>query len=75
MSKSEREAKELQRRRLRAGRLLQRGVPQAEVARRVSVTRTTVSQWNAQLQAGGMEGLKSRTRVAPLGSTRRSGAS
>jgi len=67
MSKSEREAKELQRRRLRAGRLLQRGVPQAEVARRVSVTRTTVSQWNAQLQAGGMEGLKSRTRGRPSG--------
>jgi transposase len=67
MSKSEREAKELQRRRLRAGRLLQRGVPQAEVARRVSVTRTTVSQWNAQLQAGGMEALKSRTRGRPSG--------
>jgi transposase len=67
MNKSEREAKELQRRRLRAGRLLQRGVPQAEVARRVSVTRTTVSQWNAQLQAGGMEALKSRTRGRPSG--------
>jgi transposase len=67
MSKSQREAKELQRRRLRAGRLLQRGVPQAEVARRVSVTRTTVSQWNAQLQAGGMEALKSRTRGRPSG--------
>ena len=67
MSKSEREAKELQRRRLRAGRLLQRGVPQAEVARRVSVTRTTVSQWNAQLEAGGMEALKSRPRGRPSG--------
>lgn len=67
MSKSEREAKELQRRRVRAGRLLQRGVPQAEVARRVSVTRTTVSQWNAQLQAGGMEALKSRPRGRPSG--------
>jgi transposase len=67
MSKSEHEAKALQRRRLRAGRLLQRGVPQAEVARRISVTRTTVSQWNAQLQAGGMEALKSRTRGRPAG--------
>ena len=43
MDKTEREAKTLQRRRLRAGRLLQRGVAQAEVARRVEVTRTTVS--------------------------------
>jgi len=39
MSKMEREGKELQRRRLRAGRLLQRGVAQAEVARRECVTR------------------------------------
>ena len=52
MSKTERQSELLQRRRLRAGRLLRRGVAQAEVARRVSVTRTTVSQWNAQLQGG-----------------------
>ena len=51
MSKSEREAKELQRRRLRAGRLLRRGVAQADVARRVSVTRTTIST-SPRLTAG-----------------------
>jgi transposase len=67
MRKSEREAKELQRRRLRAGRLLQRGVAWAEVARRVCVTRTTVSQWNSLLEAGGMEALKSRSRGRPSG--------
>lgn len=67
MSKTERESRLLQRRRLRAGRLLQRGVTQAEVARRVSVTRTTVSQWNAQLQAGGMQALKRRPRGRPAG--------
>jgi transposase len=67
MGKSEREAKLLQRRRLRAGRLLQRGVAQAEVARRAGVTRTTVSQWNAQLEAGGMGALKSRRRGRPSG--------
>ena len=38
-----------------------------DAARRVSVTRTTVSQWNAQLQAGGMEALKSRPRGRPSG--------
>jgi transposase len=67
MGKLERETKLLQRRRLRAGRLLQRGVAQAEVARRVGVTRTTVSQWNVQLEAGGMEALKSRPRGRPSG--------
>src|SRR3982074_287509 len=67
MGKSERETGLLQRRRLRAGRLLQRGVAQAEVARRVGVTRTTVSQWNTQLGAGGMEALKSRPRGRPSG--------
>ena len=67
MGKSERETGLLQRRRLRAGRLLQRGVAQAEVARRVGVTRTTVSQWNTQLGAGGMEALRSRPRGRPSG--------
>jgi transposase len=67
MGKTERESQLLQRRRLRAGRLLQRGVAQAEVARRVSVTRTTVSEWNAQLQAGGLEALKRRPRGRPSG--------
>jgi transposase len=66
MSKAEQEGKLLQRRRLRAGRLLQRGVAQAEVARRVSVC-TTVSEWNAQLQAGGLDALKRRPRGRPSG--------
>ena len=67
MSKSEREARTLQRRRMRAGRLLLRGVPQAEVARRLAVTRTTVSTWNEQLESGGLESLKRRPRVRPSG--------
>ena len=62
MGKSEREARSLQRRRLRAGRLLEGRVAPAEVARRVGVTRTTVSQWNSQLEAGGLEALNSRPR-------------
>lgn len=67
MRKTERQSELLQRRRLRAGRMLGRGVTQAEVARRVSVTRTTVSQWNAQLQDGGLGALKSRQRGRPAG--------
>jgi transposase len=67
MDKADEEAKSLQRRRLRAARLLRRGIAQAEVARRVGVTRTTVSDWNAQLQAGGLEALKRRPRGRPSG--------
>jgi transposase len=67
MSKTEREGKMLQRRRLRAGRLLLRGVAQAEVARRVGVTRTTVSEWNEKLVDGGLEALKQRPRGRPAG--------
>lgn len=67
MSKTERHSELLQRRRMRAGRMLGGGVTQAEVARRVSVTRTTVSQWNAQLQDGGLGALKSRRRGRPAG--------
>lgn len=67
MSKSEKTGSRLQRRRLRAGRLLLRSVTQAEVARRVGVTRTTVSDWNAKLNAGGLQGLKRRPRGRPPG--------
>jgi hypothetical protein len=66
MSKSEREDRALQRRRMRTGRLLLRGVAQAEVARRVAVTRTMVSPWNEQLNAGGLRGLKRRQVTVPL---------
>lgn len=67
MSKSERVGISLQRRRLRAGRLLLRGVTQAEVARRVGVTRTTVSDWNEKLNAGGLKSLQRRPRGRPSG--------
>lgn len=67
MSKSEKVGRERQRRRLRGGRLLLRGVTQAEVARRVGVTRTTVSDWNEKLLEGGLESLKRRPRGRPSG--------
>jgi len=37
------------------------------VTRRVSVSRATVSAWNAQLEAGGLAALKSRPGVRPAG--------
>jgi transposase len=67
MSKAEQDGKHLQRRRLRAGRLLLKGVAQADVAKRVGVTRSTVSEWNEKLQDGGLEALKRRPRGRPAG--------
>jgi transposase len=65
MSKPDKDSRVLQRRRMRAGRLLLGGMAQAEVARKVGVSRTTVSVWNEQLQAGGLQGLRRRARGRP----------
>ena len=48
----------LGRRRLRAARLLAKGIHQSEMARRVGVHRQSVSRWAQQLEAGGLHGLK-----------------
>lgn len=48
----------LEGRRLRAAQLLEKGLPQAEVARRVGVHRQSVSRWAATLQGEGVAGLK-----------------
>ena len=53
----------LERRRLKAAGLLQKGVSQAEVARRVGVHRQSVSRWALQLEQGGREGLKRAGRA------------
>lgn len=55
---NERRLKQLEQRRRRAGRLLAAGVPQAEVARRVGVTRTSVSRWEQVRQQGGTVALR-----------------
>lgn len=65
MAKDEKRMKVLQRRRLRAGRLLLKGVPQAEVARRVAVSRATVCEWNARLEREGLDALRRRPRGRP----------
>ena len=65
MSKPDKQSRVLQRRRMRAGRLLLGGMAQAQVARRVGVSRTTVSVWNEQLEAGGLEALRRRPRGRP----------
>ena len=48
----------LEQRRLQAARLLQQGVHEAEVARRVGVHRQSVNRWARQLLVGGRASLK-----------------
>lgn len=56
--KHKRDFKELEKRRLKAAKLLLRGVTKAEVARRLGVARQTVAAWEKRLAAGGREALK-----------------
>jgi transposase len=53
----------LEQRRLRAARLLQEGVHQSEVARRVGAHRQSVSRWAQQLEAAGLPGLRKAGRA------------
>jgi transposase len=44
-------------RRLQAARLFAQGLPQAEIARRLGVSRQTASRWHARWRQGGRAGL------------------
>src|SRR5437867_6504945 len=55
--------KSLEQRRLKAARLLEQGVHQSEVARRVGVHRQSVSRWARQLEEAGRAGLKRAGRA------------
>jgi len=52
----------LERRRLRGARLLAAGESQAEVARRVGVSRQTVMRWDRAREQGGVEALRRPSR-------------
>jgi len=52
----------LERRRLKAARLLQQGCSEAETARKVGVHRQSVSRWAGQLAAGGRSALRRSPR-------------
>jgi hypothetical protein len=54
---------ELERRRMLAARLLEKGYTQSEVARRVGAHRQSVSRWAAQLESEGRGGLKRAGRA------------
>jgi transposase len=53
----------LERRRMQAAGLLEKGYSQSEVARRVGAHRQSVSQWAAELRAKGRAGLKRAGRA------------
>jgi transposase len=58
-----RDFQSLEQRRLRAARLLKKGVYQSEVARQVRVHRQSVSRWARQLEAAGLSGLRKAGRA------------
>lgn len=53
----------LELRRLKAARLFEQGVSQAEVARRCSVSRESARRWHAQWESAGKAGLKKAGRA------------
>jgi transposase len=63
--KREDEAKQAEQRRLKGGRLLLKGVAQAEVARRCGVSRPTVLGWKRKLEQGGLQALRNGVRGRP----------
>lgn len=62
MAKSEKQ-KAKEKRRLRAGRLLLKGIPQVEVAARLGVAKSTVSGWAKRLSESGLDALRSDAKL------------
>jgi transposase len=54
-----------ERRRFEAARLLKTGLNQAEIGRRLGVTRAAVNQWNRKFEEGGLEALRRRKHQGP----------
>src|SRR6266511_567582 len=68
---SARGPKAARQRRLQAARLFQQGHSQAEVARRLQVSRQTASRWHARWLAGGRRGSRVRHRPVDAAAGRR----
>jgi transposase len=62
---AQQERERRQARRLRAAELFAVGMRQAEIARRVGVSRQAVSLWHAAWRSGGTEALRSRGPTGP----------
>jgi transposase len=65
-SPARRDFEGMERRRKRAARMFDRGVSQAEVARRLEVSRQSVSRWYADWQSGGTKALKGAGRAGRM---------
>jgi transposase len=63
--KHRRDFKALEQRRVKAAQLLKQGVTQAEVARRLEVSRESVSRWAAAVEANGKQALQRRRLGRP----------
>ena len=63
--KHKRDFKALEQRRLKAVKLLKQGASQAEVARRLEVSRESVSRWAAEFEANGKGALKRKRLGRP----------
>jgi transposase len=63
---SRRDFEGMEQRRKRAARMFARGVPQADVARELGVTRQSVSRWHADWQRGGVTALKAAGRAGRM---------
>ena len=55
--------KALEKRRLRAGRWLLKGMPQVEIARRLGVSKASVCGWAKLMATGGLAALRSHSRL------------
>lgn len=62
---SRRDAAALEQRRQRAARLFRKGIHDAEIARRLAVTRTAVHKWHITWKRGGLKGLRSHGHPGP----------
>lgn len=63
--KHKRDFKALEQRRLKAVKLLKQGLSQAEVARRLEVSRESVSRWAAEFEANGKAALQRKRLGRP----------
>ena len=63
--KRKRDPEALEQRRLEAAKMLKKGLSQAEVARRLEVSRQSVSKWASRLEQEGKDGLRQHALGRP----------
>jgi transposase len=66
VSGARRDFEGMEQRRRRAARMFERGVPNADVARQLGVSRQSVSRWHTDWKRGGREALKAAGRAGRM---------